>query len=143
VVFCSHPWLFGRGLAHACDLRSKERRKFWEARRPLHSPALSLTASSASACLSPAPPAVVATVTCGSPEERTTALQTLHGGKIIPAGQQTNKMKEMSGIVWDGETSCDREASTQRPRLVHRPSLVEAGRLAGVAGDGRFPFEET
>lgn len=43
----------------------------------------------------------------------------------------------------DRENDCGRrEASTQSPCLVHPLSLVEAGRLAGVAGDGHFPFEE-
>lgn len=65
-------------------------------------------------------------------------------GNIIPGGQELNKMKEMTGIVWDRENGCGRrEASRQSSCLVRPLSLVEAGRLTGVAGGGRFPSEET
>lgn len=49
----------------------------------------------------------------------------------------------MTGIVQDREDGCGRREASAQSCLVHAPSLVEAGTLAGVARDSHFPFEET
>lgn len=63
-------------------------------------------------------------------------------GKIIPTRQRLNKVKEWLGLCGTGKTIVAGEKPQHRAPAWSIPSLVEAGRLAGVAGDGHFPFEE-
>lgn len=125
MVFCSHPWLFGHGLARARDLRSRREGNFGRQGGDL------TTTSPGSACLSWVPPAVVMAVTCLRWEGDLLLCRPFMKGKIIPPGQQLHRMKEWLEFCGTGKMVVVREEPQHRATW-SVPCLW--GREAGLLG---------